>query len=240
MNFRAPCAVCAKQKLDVKDLNWCVGELDDNGVAYLTCNKAHESAFVFEAKRHEVLLRSGGKALLAGFSSEAISSLSSALERAYEFYIRVICSNRGIEVEPFEVAWKSVGAQSERQLGAFTFLYLLDTGAHLALDPKIPETRNRIVHHGRIARTKDAMEFGERVYSRILAIEQAYDGYAETVEKVLAQQLEAQIATIPKGMEYGKMKVWTKLIKGNEVVGDTTSFAEYLEALRGAVEKGLA
>jgi hypothetical protein len=106
---------------------------------------------IFNARRHEVLLRSGGKALLAGFANEAMISLAAALERAYEFYIRVVCRQRKIGDEQIGAAWKEIGHLSERQLGAFGFLYLLENGEPLLLNKKITEIRNHIVHQGRIA-----------------------------------------------------------------------------------------
>jgi hypothetical protein len=51
-----------------------------------------------EAPRHHVLLYSAALAFIGGFANEAIAVLNTALERAYEHYIRVICRVKGADI----------------------------------------------------------------------------------------------------------------------------------------------
>lgn len=120
-------------------------------------------------------------ALLDGYSREAVSSIASSLERFYEYYIQVVCLKHGIMHETFLEAWKPVSRQSERQLGAFLFLYLLENKKPLSpviLDarpsseggsPRITwtEFRNNVIHKGYIPSSEEVIAYGDLVYQFI-------------------------------------------------------------------------
>jgi len=237
-----PCLHCSEgaPDPDPHGLVWEVGELDDSGVVYVECRWAHKSAVIFDARRYQMLLRSGAKALLAGFSSESIASLAAALERAYEFYIRVVCRHRSIPLQRIEDTWKEMKSQSERQLGAFMLLYLLEMQKPLPLNPEIPAIRNRTVHQGRIAKEQDARRFGGLVFARIMEIEVALQQYPEAVNGEAEHEVQQQIASMPKGMQHAKMKIMTVLVKDTQATGPVQSFDEYLTALQTSIERGLA
>jgi len=242
MRIIAPCVNCAEEQKtpDASKLQILIGELDETGVVYLDCPKGHKSAVMYDARRYEVLLRSGGKALLQGYANESVASLSAALERAYEFYVRVVCRFKRIRQEEIDKAWKTVGSQSERQLGAFNFVFLLQENSAIKLDPKIPEIRNKIVHKGRIAKERDALEFGELVFKRIRRIEKAMASYSEAVDEESKHELAVQEKSIPKNMRFARLKVTSVVIDGeNKVVGFPERFSDYLVALRQSMEKGL-
>lgn len=243
MKIIAPCVVCAgEQKTpDVNGLNFIEGELDESGVVYITCEKGHDSAVMYDARRHEVLLRSGGAALLHGHANESISSFSAALERAYEFYIRVICRENKIDQVGIDKVWGSVSSQSERQFGAFSFLYLIHEKSPFELNNKIPEIRNKIIHKGRIAKNSEALEFAELIYSRVKEIERSLSKYVNSVEEESRFELNRQESSIPKSMEYGCLKIMEATVnKQGEATLGVKSFSEYLVALKQNMEKGLA
>jgi hypothetical protein len=239
MRVPVPCVVCSKGR-KAGNLVFARGELDESGVIYAECDASHRTAVIYDARRHEVLLRSGGKALLSGFANEAIASLAAALERAYEFYIRVICRKHSIDEKEMSSAWKEVGSQSERQLGAFTFLYLMDNGKPLPLNKKIPEIRNRIVHQGRIAKESDAREFGSLVFDRIRQIERALEKYPDAANAEVRAETEIQKQSLPEGVEYGSLRIMSMMAKDGKVTGPVESFQNYLTALEQSISKGLA
>ena len=72
------------------------GEMHDSGVVFVTCPEGHRSAALYNHRKHEIFFASGAMALFDGYSNEAVSSFATALERLYEFYIRVVCRKRGI------------------------------------------------------------------------------------------------------------------------------------------------
>ncbi|MES9855088.1 MAG: hypothetical protein ABW166_00590 [Sedimenticola sp.] len=70
----------------------------------MTCDKGHKSIVVYDSRRYDVLLQSATNALLDGYTNEAISTYGTALERCYEFYVRVVL--RSHEIDPKEIEKK--------------------------------------------------------------------------------------------------------------------------------------
>src|SRR5438094_6529995 len=121
MYVAAICAVCAN-RLDPKGRSlppFVRGELENSGLVHVKCGLEHESFVIYDARRYELLMRSGAMALLDGYSNESITSFATALERAHEFYVRVSCRSRNVDAIQFERTWRAMEVQTERQLGAF-------------------------------------------------------------------------------------------------------------------------
>lgn len=92
-----------------------------------------------------------------------MSSFASALERLYEFAIRIFISDSSTD-ELFEQTWKKVANQSERQLGAFLFLYLDKIKkSPPVLSESNTSFRNRVIHKGYIPSKDESVAFGEAV-----------------------------------------------------------------------------
>jgi hypothetical protein len=144
MRTAAVCATCADARLHDSDL------------VHVDCPKGHRSIVLYDASRYQLLMTSASKALLDGYTNEAIAVFATALERTYEFFIRVVFRHKGIEDSAFDAAWKDVAKQSERQFGAFHFVYLSELGSVLPLNSKLAETRNKFVHSGNIASEEEA------------------------------------------------------------------------------------
>jgi hypothetical protein len=217
------------------------GELDDNGLVQIECPKGHRSAVIIDLRRYEILLRSGAKALLQGFASEAIFAIAAALERTYEFYIRVICRHRNVHPEQIEAAWKGIARQSERQLGAFSILYLLEMGEALPmLANSITEMRNDVIHRGHIATEAEALKYGREVFHRIRQIEASLARTPEAVRAEAEHELTERRRFVPQGLEWGVFAVHSVLFKGREVTGPTSTFDEYLDGVRQGLAKGWA
>jgi len=125
-----------------------VGQYFDDRIAYVECSRGHKSAVLVQSQKFEVSLESGANALIAGFTLEAASSFSAALERFYEFCIEVIAIRRKMPREVYDQMFKTMARQSERQMGAFLALYAVELGAAYVPDPKITEFRNAVIHKG--------------------------------------------------------------------------------------------
>lgn len=82
--------------------------------------------------------------------------------------------------EPFEETWKRVSKQSERQIGAFLFIYLLENGKP---PPFIDEYkmqsygkkenkhfRNAVIHEGYTPPQDQVVEYGEQIFQFICTI----------------------------------------------------------------------
>lgn len=142
----------------------------DDRIAYVKCSRGHKSAVLVQSQKFEVLLESGANALIAGFTLEAVSSFSAALERFYEFCVEVIAIHRKMPREVYEQMFKTMARQSERQMGAFLALHAVELGVAYIPDPKITEFRNAIIHKGQIPSPDQSHEFCSKVYDEILRL----------------------------------------------------------------------
>jgi len=241
MRVKVPCAACINAA-DPKTYQLQIfdGELNNEGYVNVACDKGHNSIVVYNSRRYELLLQSASSALLEGYANEAISTFGTALERCYEFYVRVVLRSHGIAPEQIEVAWKEVAAQSERQFGAFHFLRLLEHGEPLRLDPDIPKIRNSVVHRGKIATTEEASQFGELIYTRIKAIEASLSKNGRDVEAEQKHEIETQTLQIPNGMESVVLQPFSVKIdpNTNEIVGLPDTFKEHLAAIHQGKKSG--
>ncbi|MBC1185897.1 iron-containing alcohol dehydrogenase [Kluyvera sp. SCKS090646] len=139
----------------------------EDRIAIHSCSHGHKNALVLQSQKFEVLLESGAEALLKGFTLEACATFYAALERTYEFAIQVYVVSRDIDGEAFVSMFKEIARQSERQIGVFMALYLLDTGKAYKLDPSLSEFRNKVIHKGEIPTPEAAHEFCSKIYGRI-------------------------------------------------------------------------
>ncbi len=159
-------------------------ELRDDGRYEFTCEKGHTTVTVLQEQKFEVLFDLGAYAILDGYYREGVASFTSSLERFYEFFIKAALFEDGLEEAAVAEAWKQVSSQSERQLGAFIFLYLKCFSEKPALlRQKQIKFRNEVIHKGKIPSRNEAVEYGQEVLDAIRPI------------------LRRVKTTFPKGME---------------------------------------
>lgn len=100
---------------------------------------------------------------------------------------------RKIKLQAIDGSWRNVAAQSERQFGAFVFLYALEFGRPpKLLDQKWIELRNEVIHKGKIPTKDEALQYGQDVLDVVRPIlremqERLQDGVKQTVNWYLAQ-----------------------------------------------------
>ncbi|WP_123648088.1 hypothetical protein [Lysobacter enzymogenes] len=221
--------------------NPIVGELDDNGTIHVTCDKKHYGVVLYNSRRYEVLVKSAARAFLDGYTNEVVAVMSSALARAYEFYIRVSCRAKELSQESVDAAWKSVAAQSERQFGAFQFLYLQDNQAPFMLDPLVTEIRNKVIHRGKIVREAEALNFAEKVFSAIRHLDDTLQSkFAGHVKAEAEREIKFQEDNVPTGIEHVTLSATTVNVdtSKNEVIGTVTRFIEHVAAIHQSRERG--
>lgn len=243
MRTLAACPVCV-DALETSSAQpvFLSGELDDHGYIHVNCDQGHSGIVIYDARRYEVLIQSAAKAFADGYTNEVVAVMSAALERTYEFYIRVSCRAKGISRDSLEKAWKGVSAQSERQFGAFQFLYLIDHGQPFTpLEEFITKTRNSVIHKGRIAREKETVSFAEIVFKRIREIEASIQSkFSQYSAEESAQELETQKALVPEGvssimLENNLVRVDTST---NEVIGVVDCFLDIAASIVKARSRG--
>lgn len=141
----------------------------DDGRYELLCDRGHRTVTIIQEAKYEVLFEIGVNAIIDGYYREAVSSFAACLERFYEFASSVLLEEAHIERKDVLASWKLVSPSSERQLGAFAFLWL----RHFAEVPVLLSTnnvafRNDVVHKGVIPTPERAVAFGDAVLDVVL------------------------------------------------------------------------
>ena len=141
-----------------------LAEFSDGNSYEVECDKGHKAVVILQEQKFEILFDIGAYAIVDGYYREAVSSFTSSLERFFEFFIHANLKEHKIAAANVMDCWKLVSAQSERQFGAYIFLYALVThSAPPVLERKYIEFRNEVIHKGRIPNREEAIRYGNRV-----------------------------------------------------------------------------
>lgn len=126
MRISITCPECSKGREGefVADC-WYV-PLNDSGAYKSLCPTGHQTAIILQQMRFEVLAETALQAILDGYYRDAVSSFAASLERFHEYYCQAVLLTRKIDGAKILESWKLVSSQSERQLGMFIALHLLD------------------------------------------------------------------------------------------------------------------
>ena len=182
MKLRITCMECVKETgetpPDIQSI-----ELRDDGLYSFTCPKGHTTLTVLQNQKFEILFDFGLMALVDGYTREAITNFASSLERFYGFYVFTTCLKHRMDIKDFQSVWRHVANQSERQFGAYLFLYQIDHVGEIAplIDNEKPhlegvsktktktwkEFRNSVVHKGYIPSSAETIAYGNLVYQHI-------------------------------------------------------------------------
>ncbi|MCA1935674.1 MAG: hypothetical protein LDL37_09485 [Asticcacaulis sp.] len=131
----------------------------DNGAMHISCNKGHTTLHVLTQPKHELLSELSICAIKDGYYREGVVSFASALESLYRFYVKVILLTNGVDSKEFEKSWSAINL-SERQFGAFSIAYLIETGvAYKNLPADQVKFRNKVVHNGQIPSLDEAIQY---------------------------------------------------------------------------------
>ncbi len=162
--------------------------LTESNLYVWRCRRGHHQSVSFRNPRFDLLFEVAIHALVDGYPRECISSSAAALERFYEFALRVMLHADGAatsERRIFEEVWPQLRSSSERQLGAFISVWASEFGsAPRTLDEKVVKTRNDVIHKGKLASRSEAESFAQDVLDVIFA------NYV-LLEQRKAQQIEA-------------------------------------------------
>lgn len=153
------------------NINFMETEICDDGIYKAICNHGHETVTFLQQDKFEVLFDMGAMALIDGYPREAVSSFAASLERFYEFCIKVFLLKRKVSMDKFNDTWKLVSNQSERQLGAFYFLYLDILGTvPKGIDKKQIEFRNKVIHKGYIPKCEEVIKYADCLLNYIFEV----------------------------------------------------------------------
>ena len=190
-----------------------IAEVDDGFLAYFECSKGHRSIGYLNKHRFEVLLESGLLAYTSGFHSEAVLSFSASLERLFELFIRTALHKRQISFADIDNMWKQLKKQSERQLGAFHLLHLIEIGKPYTVSPNIVEFRNKVVHQGYVPTATEVADWAEQVVNVI------FDVVTELRSRYRASLTQIVFSRAPEvGRAVAKAKANNPVLEGVPIV----------------------
>lgn len=188
MKLSVPCMECHKVG---RRTEFQFVEVREDSTYLVTCSYGHQTEMKVHQLKFEVLFDIGANAILDGYYREAVSSFTSSLERFCEFSVQVLLESSSSSKELFDNCWKKVSSQSERQLGAFIFLwaYCFDEMPAL-LSTKQVEFRNNVIHKGIIPTTEEVLKYGNAVMGVVrLQRKQLEEKFSNEVSKVTSYYL---------------------------------------------------
>ena len=213
--------------------------INDSGAYKVECPQGHTTSFASQELKFEILFEIGFFAISDGYYREAVNSFTSALERFYEFYIKVISAKNGVLLSEYEKMWKPLSKQSERQLGAFTICYFLENKVSpLLLNQKKTEFRNEVIHKGKIPTRTEAMDYGKAIASLILPIikdllEKDYEIVSSFIVAELSEKLKVHSHTTRSTS--GSNCVFLSLVLGDDA--NERDFEQHLAVVERQVER---
>ena len=178
MRLETSCSKCSEQIApgESGDVYSRVYSVCDDGIYEFECPQEHRTTTVLRTPKHEVLYTIGANAFLDGYFRDSIASFASALERYYEFSLKVISRHKKIAPETFKETWGFMSNQAERQYGAFMAVWMMETGKpYTALSKKhiedLSKLRNGVIHKGDIPTPEQCLEYGQYVVDIVAPIE---------------------------------------------------------------------
>jgi hypothetical protein len=231
-------AICMQCQIDLgrPSFEVFIADYFDNGIALIECSAGHKTALVMQSQKFEMLLDSGAMALLEGFTLEACASFSAALERFYEFSLRVASFGLKLRDEVYSAVFLEMARQSERQLGAFMLLHALEFGSAYKPRRSLMEFRNATIHKGVIPTVEEAHKFCAEVYETIYTLfGTVHDKYTDSIHTVVQEELGKPRAKVPNDMRVSTSAGGNLFCIPMEP--KASSFSDALESFRKQREK---
>ncbi|WP_426065239.1 hypothetical protein [Flavobacterium sp. DSP2-3-1] len=184
-------------------------ELDNENIHKFICPKGHSSFTQLQEQKFQILFDLASMALNDGYTKEAVSSYSGALERFIEYFILVSSLRNSVTLENFSNTWKQMSNQSERQLGAY-FILRLQEGKPTNWDEKKSAFRNNSIHKGYIPSSEEAIEYGQYVLTFIrTTLKELNSTSKEFLQKATLIHLSKNGEKLPKNVRLSNSSIPT-------------------------------
>ena len=184
LRFPVSCAQCLIEHKT--NFNFRNVEINEEGIYEVECINGHKTLVTLKNEKFEILFDMGLSAFLDGYKQEAIACIHASMERFHEWCIEIFLIDNKIKISDFKKTWKYVKRQSERQLGAFYFLYLQTfKGVPELFNERKTEFRNRVIHNGEIPKREEVYEYIDYVFH-----------YIQKILKPIKQQMSKSINMI--------------------------------------------
>ncbi|MFT5146638.1 MAG: hypothetical protein ACI9H1_001362 [Polaribacter sp.] len=232
MKIKFQCSKCFLENINTYDFV----QVRDEDLYEYKCSRGHVNLYFVKNEKFELLMESALYAIQDGYYREAISSLTSSLERLQEFLIKVLFRKYNTSERVFDTAWKKVSQQSERQLGAFIFLYVKE---YRELPDNLTDNerkfRNSVIHKGRFPTYEETLKYGQRIlditYSNLKKIR-------ESLEHIIREMSEEKQQSILNKFNELDASPFSHLSKTSiNIYHDVSSFkktnlVEYLDLIK--------
>jgi hypothetical protein len=167
-------------------------------------------------------------ALADDYYREAVSSFAASYERFMELFIRIVMKANDTTDDQLVNGWKKISRQSERQLGAFIILFILefDTQPPVLANADI-ELRNRVIHQGYFPTKVESLKYGRAVLDSIRqAIRVLYDSKKHQVGLIGSINDQGDFSTSGPSYHY---YAWPLIGTNRPPSEDTKTLDEMLE-----------
>ena len=200
--------------------NDCVYEIE--------CPKGHR--FLANILYHEFqkLFEVAVNALADDYYREAVGSFAASYERSMELFIRIVMKANGTPDDELANAWKKISRQSERQLGAFIMLFVLEFGTQppLLANAQI-ELRNHVIHQGYFPTKEECLKYGRAVLDSIRqTIRVLSDSKKHQVELIRSINDQGDFSSSGPNYHYF---AWPLIGTNRPLADDTKTLDEMLE-----------
>lgn len=168
--------------------------MNENKHLILQCNCGHETVIIVNELLFETLLHVAFDDFDNQYYRESVFNFSAAQERFFEFVIGLLCFESEPDYSEYKNVWKNIENQSERQLGAFIFLYFrrFHDVPFLKTDfENNSKIRNKVIHKGKTPTREETKNYGSFVINTI-----------HSALKNILEQLEPSIV-----LEFRKIKI---------------------------------
>lgn len=209
-------------------------ELDNENIHKFVCPKGHKTYTQLQEQKFQILFDLASMALNDGYTKEAVSSYSGALERFIEYYILVTSIQNSVSLEDFTKTWKQMANQSERQLGAY-FILRLQEGKATNWDEKKSSFRNNVIHKGYIPSSEEAIGYGQYVLTFIRTILKELNNTSKvSLDKATFIHLSKNGEKLPKNIRLSNGSIPTIIsLRGIESEDyDSKTLKEELESIK--------
>jgi hypothetical protein len=116
----------------------------------------------------EKLFETSIYSIVNGYYREAIGAFAASYESFMRLFIEIVGSARGTDESSSKEAWMKIAKQSERHLGAYIYLYLIEFNSMPLLIPESKTAlRNRVIPQGYFPDKEECLAYGRCILASI-------------------------------------------------------------------------
>jgi hypothetical protein len=140
----------------------------NDSIYNIICPRGHAFPVEILNFHFEKLFETSIYCIVNGYYREAIGAFAASYESFMRLLIDIIVSTRETDKSSSQEAWKKIAKQSERQLGAYIYLYLVEFNSMPLLIPESQTAlRNKVIHQGYFPDKEQCLTYGRYILASI-------------------------------------------------------------------------